>query len=232
MSEPGEDVLRRLRREPDNELADARLGRQRVRHRPPRARALALRPRSTSRSSSGTSTSRSPTSRRSASRAVADSRPSTSPSRSPARARTSCWAGIRGTAPRLSAHLEQAAGTAADDEAGRDRQPARQRLAELAELDPVRPLRRHARAGPRLTGRLAPTPRAARGSPLREPSRSVFRRRSKTRSMRFSTSTPSSGSPTTCSTTSTGCRWRTRSKSASPSSITSSWSSARRCHAA
>ena len=51
-----------------NELADARLVADALRHRPPRARALVRRGRrSTSPSSSGTSTSRSPTSRRSAS---------------------------------------------------------------------------------------------------------------------------------------------------------------------
>ena len=97
--------------------------------------------------------------------------------------------------------------------------PAERLLAMSGELDPA--LRERARARP------ARGARRQRGAPRDlVPAR---RRRRRRRCRRRSTWTGSSGSPTTCSTTSTAPRWRTRSRCASRSSTTSSSSSARRC---
>ena len=208
------------------------LRRRHARRRPSRARALVRRRRrSRSNASSGTSTSRSPTSPRSASSPSPSSRRSTSPSRSRARAPTSCSAATASTGPPpLAAPVAARAG--AGSRARRCAVAAhgpgrmRRRLATLAAPGAVERLLA-------MSGALDRRPARSGSSAARSPSSTATRRcaRSRYRLGDFAgrpaarhalPRRPARRSSTTCSTTSTARRWRTRSRCGCRSSTTTS----------
>ncbi len=233
MSEPVKTFSVGLRRGGRRERARRRpLRRGALRRRPPRARALVSDPVDLA-ELSGTSTSHSPTSPRSVSWPSRSSRPATSPLRSRGRVRTSCSADTGSIAPQRSPagasgcrapRRCRSCGRASPLRVWRARSDVGLRGSRRAAAHDERPPRSRpaARTGPGPAG----GGRRQRGAPGRRSSGSTACRT--TRSLPRCISTRSSGSWTTCCTTSTVPRWRTRSRCACRSSITTWSSTARR----